>query len=313
MTDGGPRQWFRLYREVIHDPKLRKATPAQRWLWVALLCLADDDGLVRLAPGVPYDDADLADLAGVEVADVECGLEHFRRLGMVESAPGGLVVVKWNSRQFKADSSTDRVRAFRQRQIETPVKRDETVSVTPPEQSRAETEQSRERQERTAAKAAAPPSADKPSFFRKPTLAEVTAYCREHGYTFDPAHFLAYYKSNGWRVGRQPMRDWHAACVTWQSRERPAVATRRRGTRVPDAPTHADDDRATAAGLCSRCGGPNPLRWAVCPDCCREGATPEELARVDADVAAAVAAGANPPDRTTTVTPHGGDDATHAA
>lgn len=51
------------------------------------------------------------------------------------------------------------------------------------------------------------------------TLDEVKAYVEEKGYTFDPEAFVAYYESNGWRVGKNPMRDWHAACRTWQSRE----------------------------------------------------------------------------------------------
>ena len=54
-----------------------------------------------------------------------------------------------------------------------------------------------------------------------PTVEEVRAYAEERGYTFDPEAFVAYYAARGWRLGRgQPMRDWRAACVTWQKRER---------------------------------------------------------------------------------------------
>lgn len=57
--------------------------------------------------------------------------------------------------------------------------------------------------------------------FTPPTLEEVKAYCQEKGYTFSPENFIAYYNSNGWLVGgRSKMKDWHAACATWQSRER---------------------------------------------------------------------------------------------
>ena len=55
--------------------------------------------------------------------------------------------------------------------------------------------------------------------FVKPTVDEVSAYVREKGYTFDPSQFIAYYDANGWKVGRNPMKDWKAACVTWQKRQ----------------------------------------------------------------------------------------------
>lgn len=55
--------------------------------------------------------------------------------------------------------------------------------------------------------------------FQKPTVEEVDQYIREKGYTFDAEAFVSYYESNGWRVGRNPMKDWKAACRTWQGKE----------------------------------------------------------------------------------------------
>lgn len=57
------------------------------------------------------------------------------------------------------------------------------------------------------------------STFTKPSLKEVAAYCKERGNTVDPARFINYYQSNGWRVGKNPMRDWHAAVHTWETSE----------------------------------------------------------------------------------------------
>lgn len=55
--------------------------------------------------------------------------------------------------------------------------------------------------------------------FTPPTLQEVRDYCAEKGYTFDPEAFWSFYESKGWKVGRNPMKSWKAACVTWQKRE----------------------------------------------------------------------------------------------
>lgn len=54
-----------------------------------------------------------------------------------------------------------------------------------------------------------------PVRFTPPTIGELKAYCTEQGYKIDTDRFLAYYESNGWRVGRNPMKDWKAAVRTW--------------------------------------------------------------------------------------------------
>ena len=64
--------------------------------------------------------------------------------------------------------------------------------------------------------------ADKPptrSRFTPPTVAEVRSYCAEKGYTLDADRFVDYYTSNGWKVGKNPMRDWKAAVRTWKGKE----------------------------------------------------------------------------------------------
>ena len=56
--------------------------------------------------------------------------------------------------------------------------------------------------------------------FKKPTLEEVQAYILEKGYSIDAQHFVDYYESNGWKVGRNPMKDWKACVRTWNTNNR---------------------------------------------------------------------------------------------
>lgn len=58
--------------------------------------------------------------------------------------------------------------------------------------------------------------------FKKPTLEELKAYITENRYTFSAEAFMDYYESNGWKVGRNPMKSWQAACRTWQRHELPS-------------------------------------------------------------------------------------------
>lgn len=50
----------------------------------------------------------------------------------------------------------------------------------------------------------------------RPTLEEVRAYCMERGNAVDPELWMAHYKSNGWKVGKNPMKDWRASVDTWE-------------------------------------------------------------------------------------------------
>ncbi len=52
--------------------------------------------------------------------------------------------------------------------------------------------------------------------FTPPTLEEVQAYCIERGNNVDANRFIDYYTSNGWKVGKNTMKDWKAAVRTWE-------------------------------------------------------------------------------------------------
>lgn len=51
--------------------------------------------------------------------------------------------------------------------------------------------------------------------FTKPTLLEVKDFLREKSISIDAERFYNYYESNGWKVGKNPMKDWRAAVRTW--------------------------------------------------------------------------------------------------
>lgn len=63
-------------------------------------------------------------------------------------------------------------------------------------------------------------SADTPKRFRKPTLEEVSAYCKERKNNVNPQRFIDFYTSKGWKVGKEPMKDWKACVRTWEQDEK---------------------------------------------------------------------------------------------
>ena len=52
--------------------------------------------------------------------------------------------------------------------------------------------------------------------FCKPTLSEVQEYCYARQNLVDAERFYNYYESNGWKVGKNPMKDWKACVRTWE-------------------------------------------------------------------------------------------------
>jgi hypothetical protein len=122
--------WFRLYSGVMNDPKLLLLPEATRWHWLVLLCVSsENNGVIpslevaalalRLKPSK----------AGEAVAKLAAA-------GLLDRVEGGYFQPhNWNSRQYKSDVSTDRVKQHRERQRNV----SSTVSETPPE-TEAETE-----------------------------------------------------------------------------------------------------------------------------------------------------------------------------
>lgn len=60
----------------------------------------------------------------------------------------------------------------------------------------------------------APPKASRA--FVPPSLDEIKAYCSERRNGVDAGKWLDHYTANGWKVGRNPMKDWRASVRTWE-------------------------------------------------------------------------------------------------
>tara|TARA_R100000005_G_C4986279_1_gene194557 strand:- start:1304 stop:1933 length:630 start_codon:yes stop_codon:yes gene_type:complete len=52
--------------------------------------------------------------------------------------------------------------------------------------------------------------------FKKPTVEDVSLYCQSRNNFVDAEKFFDFYSSNGWKVGKNAMKDWKAAVRTWE-------------------------------------------------------------------------------------------------
>ena len=105
--------------------------------------------------------------------------------------------------------------------------------------------------------ASASPSPRASKRFSPPGLEEIEAYFAEKGGTASQAErFRDFYESNGWKVGKNPMKSWKAAASGWMSRDKEsaqkASAPRSKpfmASRPPEeAAAHPNDFLKNAAG-----------------------------------------------------------------
>ncbi len=64
-----------------------------------------------------------------------------------------------------------------------------------------------------------PPKDSKPKIIKSslPTLQEVSDYCQERKNSVNPQKWMDHYQSNGWKVGKNSMKDWKAAVRKWEN------------------------------------------------------------------------------------------------
>jgi hypothetical protein len=51
--------------------------------------------------------------------------------------------------------------------------------------------------------------------FKRPSIQEINDYCLEKNLQLDAQSFIDYYDSNGWKVGKNNMKDWKATARRW--------------------------------------------------------------------------------------------------
>lgn len=160
---------------------------------------------------VPYDvDKIVRDCKYFERDIVTKALGHYKRIGLVyeEQANGYLVISDIESMIGSETNSAERKRRQRNREKAGQCHGDVTQIVTEDIDIEIDDISSAVRNSTTKKTS---------KVFVEPTLAEVQAYCEERGNSVDAQRFIDYYTSNGWKVGRNTMKDWKAAVRIWES------------------------------------------------------------------------------------------------
>jgi len=127
--------WFRFYTEALDDPKVQRLSPPLFKCWVNLLCLAaptngelpgEDDIAFKLRLST-HDTQQVLDELTL------CGLVDVVRTMKRDETQMKRRMHNWAARQYKSDTSTERVRRYRKKQGSKNGNANETFHETPPE------------------------------------------------------------------------------------------------------------------------------------------------------------------------------------
>ena len=179
-----------------------------------------NDGKLVVNDRIPYNAEMLASVTGHQIGTVKQALSIFKDLGLIDVLENGAIYML-DIQNFigKGSSEADRKREYRQR-IETDRTNVQTnlrqISEKSPPEIEIELEKELKIEKEIDSSAS---TTTKRKRFEKPTLSEIKAYCIERGNKVDAQHFYDYYESNGWKVGKNSMKDWKAAVRTWERSE----------------------------------------------------------------------------------------------
>ena len=231
MSDG-KFYWLKVKRDFFkrHDIRIIEAMPNGKdyiLFYLKLLCESvDHEGNLRFSEQIPYNEDMLATITNTNIDIVRAAIAIFTQLEMMEILDDGTYFMREVEKMIGSAADNDnanRQRRFREKQRlsalpETVTKCNETVTECNADITDDVTNdnESKSKSKSKSIELDIKENIQKKTRFVPPTVEEVQDYCWERQNNVDPVKFINHYESNGWKVGRNPMKDWKAAVRTWE-------------------------------------------------------------------------------------------------
>lgn len=184
-----------------------------------------NDGKLVVNDRIPYNTEMLASVTGHQVGTIKQALSMFKELGLIEVLENGAIYML-DIQNFigKGSTEADRQRLYdrriseerKQKKITQSRNLEEILGKSTPE---IELEIEKEKELEIEKDSSAKSTTTKRKRFEKPTISDIEQYCIERNNNVNAEQFFDYYESNGWRVGKNSMKDWKAAVRTWERSE----------------------------------------------------------------------------------------------
>ena len=217
-------EWIKITTDMFDNRKIKylRTLPEGNnivLIWVMLLTMAgrcNSGGMIFLTENIPYTTKILADELGFDENIVKVAIAALEKLNMVTTNSGCLLIPGWEDYQNAEglekirEQTKLRVQKYREKQkaiTDCNVTSNVTVTQCNATEEEKELEEDIDKKENTKRKNFIPPTVD-----------EVKEYIDSVGSQVDAESFVAFYESKGWMVGKNKMKSWKAAIVTWEKR-----------------------------------------------------------------------------------------------
>lgn len=212
-------KWIKLTTDMFDNRKIKhlRKLPAGNdivLIWVMLLTMAgrcNSGGMIFLTENIPYTTKMLADELGFEENVVIMALKALEELDMVTSDSNYLIVPGWE--EYQSVDELDKIREQTRKRVQKHRENQKrlacnvTVTESNAIEKEIEIEEDIDKKENTKRKSFVPPTVD-----------EVKEYLDSIGSKVDAESFVAFYDSKGWMIGKNKMKSWKSAIVTWEKR-----------------------------------------------------------------------------------------------
>jgi len=194
--------WLKLKKDFFqqHQMKVLKALPNGRlYALIYLELLAEStshDGELRYSKMLPYDTVTLAAVIDEDKDNLEKAIETFVNLELVELLDDGTIFMREINRLIGSETG----QTIRKREARITQEGKSGVNLTL--ENRDKRLEIRDKNIYTR--------------FAKPTIEEIAQYCFERHNGINANYFYDFYESKGWKVGKNPMKDWKACIRTWE-------------------------------------------------------------------------------------------------
>lgn len=196
-----------------------------------------DKGKLMYKDRIPYNAEMLAKLTRHNVDVVRSAIKIFQQMGIIEILDNGAIfMLDIENYIGKSSTEADRRRAY-DRRIATE-KQQLLLSEKSCEKSHEHIDIELELDTNIDTNIDTDTKRNRKRFV-PPTLEEVIAYCNERQNNIDPEQFIDYYTTNGWKVGKNKMKDWKASVRTW---ERNGYSDTKKTKKVKDGWSYIDDE-----------------------------------------------------------------------
>lgn len=218
-------KWIKIVTGIFDDEKIQliDAMPdadAILVIWFKLLCLAgkcNRNGLLMMNDRIAYTDGMLSAIFRRKESTIKLALTTFEQFGMIEIIDNVITITNWEKHQNVEgldkirDQNRERVAKHREKKRLEGCNVTRNVTVTHCNAIERDKEKEEDKENIRESKERKPQQR-----FIAPTRSEVRAYCQERNNGVNPDRFVDYYEANGWKVGRNPMKDWKAAVRSWE-------------------------------------------------------------------------------------------------